>query len=119
MKKAVLVLIAIAFVAGVAFAEDNAACPPAKKETPAQQAKAVVGKLVSVTVAEPAKGIANGTVTITDETGKVVNYTVTQGTKVLDATLNAITLNQLKIGEKVKIKAKEGTQEATAIKVSE
>lgn len=118
MKKVALVLIAIAFASGVAFAQDQAAAP-AKTETPAQQAKAVVGKLVNVTVAEPAKGIANGTVTITDDTGKAVEFTVTQSTKVLDATLNAITLNQLKIGEKVKVKSKEGTKEAAAIKVAE
>ncbi len=118
MKKIALILIAIAFVSGAAFAQDQAAAP-AKPATVAQQVKAVVGKLVNVTVSDPAKGIANGTITITDDTGKAVDYTVTQSTKVLDATLNAITLNQLKIGEKIKIKTKAGTQEATAIKVAE
>ena len=113
MKKVALVLIAIAFVSGVAFAQE----PPANaivKET-----KATIGKIANVTLAEPAKGIANGTVTVVDDTGKAVDFTVTQSTKILGTTLDAITLNQLKIGEKIKIKSKEGSQEASAIKVVE
>jgi len=121
MKKLALVLIAIVFVAGVAFAEQ---VPPANKivdETKqvVSDTKAAVGTLTNVTLAEPAKGIANSTITVTDETGKAMEYTVTQSTKILGATLDVVTLNQLKIGEKIKIKTKEGTKEAAAIKVAE
>ncbi len=120
MKKMALVLIAIALVAGVAFAQSQV--PPANKminETKrvASDTKTAVGTLANVTLAEPAKGVANSTITVTDETGKAMNYTVTQSTKILGATLDVLTLNQLKIGEKIKIKSKEGSQEASAIKV--
>jgi hypothetical protein len=120
MKKIALILIAIALVAGVAVAQDQV--PPANKivNTTAKVAadtKAAVGTLTNVTLAEPAKGIANSTVTVTDNTGKAMIYTVTQSTKILGATLDVVTLNQLKIGEKIKIKTKEGSQEASAIKV--
>ena len=124
MKKVALVLIAIAFVAGVAFAQEQV--PPANKivtETKTTvtkvttDTKAAIGTLTNVTLSEPAKGIANSTITITDNTGQAMNYTVTQSTKILGAALDVVTLNQLKIGEKLKIKSKEGSQEASAIKV--
>ena len=124
MKKVALVLIAIVFVAGMAFAQDSTA--PVNKmvnattSTTAKVAadtKTAVGTLANVTLAEPAKGIANSTITVTDNTGKAMMYTVTQSTKILGAALDVVTLKQLKIGEKIKIKTKEGSEEATAIKV--
>lgn len=122
MKKVALVLIAIAFASGVAFAQGETTAP-AKTVPPAnamiKETKATMGKIVNVTLAEPAKGIANGTITVADDTGKAIDFTVTQSTKILGTTLDAITLNQLKIGDKIKIKSKTGTQEASAIKVVE
>ena len=124
MKKVALVLIAIVFVAGMAFAQDQV--PPANKivnttttttTKVVSDTKTAVGTLTNVTLAEPAKGIANNTVTVTDATGKATLYTITQSTKILGAALDVVTLNQLKIGEKIKIKTKEGSDEATAIKV--
>ena len=124
MKKIALVLIAIVFVAGMAIAQDQV--PPANKMVNdtkatvtkvAADTKTAVGTLTNVTLAEPGKGIANSTITVADATGKVMNYTVTQSTKILGATLDVLTLNQLKIGEKIKIKTKDGSDEASAIKV--
>ena len=124
MKKIALVVIAVAFAAGVAF--DQEQVPPANKivtETKTVTTKVVsdtktaVGTLTNVTLAEPAKGIANNTITVTDATGKATLYTITQSTKILGAALDVVTLNQLKIGEKIKIKTKEGSEEVTAIKV--
>ena len=124
MKKVALVLIAIVFVAGMAFAQDNV--PPANKivnttttttTKVVSETKTAVGTLANVTLAEPAKGIANNTITVTDASGKAMMYTVTQSTKILGAALDVVTLNQLKIGDKIKIKTKEGSDEATAIKV--
>ena len=124
MKKVALVLIAIVFVAAMAFAQDSTA--PVNKMVNAtttttakvaSDTKAAVGTLTNVTLAEPAKGIANSTITVTDATGKALNYTVVQSTKILGATLDVLTLNQLKIGDKIKIKTKEGSDEASAIKV--
>ena len=124
MKKVALVLIAIVFVAGMAFAQDQV--PPANKivnttttttTKVVSDTKTAVGTLANVTLAEPAKGIANNTITVTDATGKAMNYTITQSTKIIGATLDVLTLNQLKIGEKIKIKTKEGSDEASAVKV--
>jgi len=123
MKKLALVLIAIVFVTGMAFAQDQAPVNKAITTTTTTTTKLVndtktaVGTLTNVTLAEPAKGIANSTITVTDATGKAMNYTVTQSTKILGAALDVVTLNQLKIGEKIKIKSKEGSDEASAIKV--
>ncbi|MFA5144284.1 MAG: hypothetical protein WC522_09020 [Candidatus Omnitrophota bacterium] len=108
MKKVALAIIAIAFVAGVAFAQGAA-----------EEAKAGVVKVVNVTLAEPAKGVANGTITVADDTGKAMEYTVTQSTKIIGVTLDAVTLNQLKIGEKITIKSKAGSKEVSSIKVVE
>ena len=121
MKKLAVVVVLLAFVAGAAFAET---VPPANKmindsKKVASDTAAAVGTLTNVTLAEPAKGVASSTITVTDQTGQAMNYTVTQSTKILGATLDVLTLNQLKIGDKLKIKSKEGTKEAAAIKVVE
>ena len=124
MKKVALVLIAIVFVAGMAFAQDSTAPVNKMVNTTTTtttkvvtDTKAAVGTVTNVTLAEPAKGIANGTVTVADATGKATLYTITQSTKILGATLDVLTLNQLKIGDKIKIKTKEGSGEVSAIKV--
>jgi hypothetical protein len=120
MKRIALALVAIAFVAGVAFAESRV--PPANKmvnETKrvASDTKSAVCTLTKVTLAEPAKGIADSTIVVTDDTGKAMKYTVTQSTKILGSALDVVTLNQLKIGDKIKINEKESPKEAAAIKV--
>ena len=122
MKKIALVVIAIAFIAGVAFAEEapvNKMMTDSKATATkvASDTKTAVGTLANVTLAEPAKGVVNSTITVTDATGKATLYTITQSTKIIGATLDVLTLNQLKIGEKIKIKTKEGSDEASAIKV--
>lgn len=78
---------------------------------------AFVGKVVDVTVAEPAKGIGEGTVTVADEVGKTTKFTVKGTAKILAHTMDALTLNQLKIGDKINVTEKDG--EAQTIKVVE
>ena len=118
MKKMFGILIALAFVGSICFAQEAAKTwAPIKSSSVASAIKTIVGKVVSVTVADPAKGIVNGTVSIVDEAGKTANYTVGSAAKVLDATFNAIPLNQLKVGDKVKVKGKKTTagEEAQSI----
>jgi ABC-type transport system substrate-binding protein len=128
MKKSLIIFLAVMLMASVCFAQQ--ATPPAAEQSQAQppkpvqkvvsQAKEFLGKVASVTIAEPAKGIAKGSITVVDDMGNTANFTVTSATKVFDTTLNALTLNQLKEGEKVKvkhIKTKEGSEEAKAISV--
>ena len=66
-----------------------------------------IGKVVDVTVAEPAKGIAEGSVTVANEVGKTTKFTVKGTAKILAHTMDALTLNQLKIGDKIGGKADE------------
>lgn len=74
-----------------------------------------VGKVVNVTVTEPAKGIGAGTVTVADGVGKTTTFTVNGTAKILAGTMDVLTLNQLKIGDKVNVTEKDG--EAQSIKV--
>lgn len=121
MKKLLLVVLALMLSASVSFAQETKMSEPAKSI--AKGVKAVseyVGKVVSVTIAEPAKGVTDNTVKVTDEMGNPISFTVSSAAKVTDASLNVITLNQLKEGEKVKVKAtktKEGKEEANSIAV--
>lgn len=107
MKKVVLAVLAVALVCSFAIAQEE---------------KTVVGKILSVTIADPAKGIATGAVSIVDETGKGFNFSIGKSTEIVDNTLNAITLNQLKLGSKVSVKSAKtatGQEEAAEIKVEE
>ncbi len=81
----------------------------------AEKSGKFVGKVVEVTVADPAKGIADGTVTVADEVGKTTKFTVKSTAKILAHTMDALTLNQLNIGDKVDVTEKDG--EAQTIKV--
>ena len=78
-------------------------------------AKVIIGKVVDITLAEPAKGIKAGAITVADEAGKTTTFTVKSTAKILTHTLKAITLNKLKIGDKVKISASK-ENEALSIK---
>ena len=122
MKKLLLVAIALMLVSGVCFAQVTEKTPePVKSMAKGVQAVGeFVGKVVSVTVAEPTKGVTDNTVKVTDEMGNPISFTVSSAAKITDASLNAITLGQLKAGETVKVKAtktKEGKEEAKAITV--
>ena len=100
MKKIALILLALVFISSVSFAQTATG----EKKTAGEELKTAVGNVVSVTVAEPTKGIAEGAVTIADNMGKTATFTVKSTAKILDAALNVVTLNQLKKGEKVEVK---------------
>ena len=122
MKKLLLVLIALMLCASVSFAQgDTKMGEPVKSMVKGvEKVTEFVGKVVSVTVAEPAKGVTDSTVKISDEMGNPISFTVSSAAKITDASLNAITLGQLKEGETVKVKAtktKEGKEEAESIAV--
>ena len=112
MKKTVIILLALAFIGSISYAQTAVT----EKPTAAQQAKVFVGKVVNVTIADPAKGIAEGAVTVADETGKATTFTVKSTAKILGHAMDVITLDKLKIGDKIKIK-EAGANEARSIKV--
>jgi hypothetical protein len=123
MKKLLLVALAIMLVSSVSFAQGaNKEAPSPAKEI-ARGVESVgefVGKVVSVTVADPAKGVRNGTIKVADSMGNPVSYTVNSAATIVDASFNAITLNQLKEGSMIKVKSEktqEGKEEAKAISV--
>ena len=122
MKKALAILLVLAFAGTVCFAQTDTAKPapvaPVVKPavTMASKAETFVGKVVSGIVADPAKGITKSTVNVVDEMGKTTVFTVKSTAKVLDKTLNVITLGQLKTGDKVQVKAKEKQAETIEVK---
>ncbi len=120
MKKMLGILIMLAFVSSICFAQGTAKTLPAptKPSSAAAETKTIIGKVVSLTVADPSKGIADGTVSIADATGKTASYTVSSAAKVLDTAFNAITLNQLKVGDKVKVKGKKTAAGEEALSIT-
>ncbi len=112
MKKIAIVLLIAAFISSVSFAQ---AATEEKQSFP-EKAQIAVGKVLSVTLIDPAKGIADGAITIADDMGKTTTYVVKSTAKILSETLSAITLNKIKVGSKVKIE-KSGANEAESIKV--
>jgi hypothetical protein len=123
MKKLLLVVLALMLVSSVSFAQGaNKEAPSPAKEI-AKGVESIgefVGKVVSVTVADPAKGVRNGTIKVADSMGNPVSYTVNSAATIVDASFNAITLNQLKEGSLIKVKAGKtagGKEEAKSINV--
>jgi len=112
VKKVLFVVLAVMLMGSVCYAQDT---------TVAEDAKTAVGKVVEVTVADPAKGVANETIVVVDEVGKSTKFTVDSATSIVDATLNAVTLGQLNKDKKVEVKYSEaaGTAKAEEIKVVE
>ena len=123
MKKLLLVALAIMLVSSVSFAQGaNKEAPSPAKEIAkgVENVGEFVGKVVSVTIADPAKGVREGTIKVADSMGNPVSYTVNSAATIVDASFNAITLNQLKEGSMIKVKAektKEGKETAKAISV--
>lgn len=119
MKKLLLVVLALMLVSSVSFAQGAGKEVPSPAKEIAEGVENVgdfVGKVVSVTVADPARGVRNGTIKVADKMGNPVSYTVNSAATIVDASFNAITLNQLKEGSMIKVTVS-GKKEAKAISV--
>ena len=112
MRKVAVILLALAFISFVSFAQ---AASEGKQSLP-EKAQIVVGKVLSVVLMDPAKGITQGAITIADDMGKTTTYVVKSTAKILSDTLSTITLNKINVGNKVEIQ-KSGANEAKSIKV--
>ncbi len=107
----------VALFAAVSFANCGTCGMGEASKAVVEKGGEFVGKVINVTVAEPAKGITESSVTVADEVGKTTKFTVKGTAKILAYTMDALTLNQLKIGDKVGVTEKDG--EAQTIKVIE
>lgn len=113
VKYAVVVLAVVA-ISSTAYAMCGG-CPGDTAKEAVEKTGEFVGKVVEVTVADPAKGIADGTVTVADDLGKTSKFTVKGTAKILAHTMDVLTLNQVKIGDKISVTEADG--EAQTIKV--
>ena len=76
-----------------------------------------MGKIASLEYADPTKGLDKNNMKVVGPDGNPVSFTVSAGVTILDAATRVITLNQLKIGDSVKIERvnKNGKQEVKSI----
>jgi hypothetical protein len=120
VKKILIAVLAFVCVASICYAADQKA--PAANEPVGAAVEATgtfVGKVVSV-VTEGSGGATGPAITVADETGKMITYPVDPTVKIVDAAVNAVTLNQLKKGDKVAVeysKDQTGSEKAKAINV--
>jgi uncharacterized lipoprotein YajG len=99
MKKATAFLVSLLFFAGItAFAQ-------AKKSTPiikAAEMKTFKGKIESITLGDPAKN-KKTEIAVKSEDQKSLTVTVKANTRFLDTEDKAMTVDKLKVGDKVHI----------------
>ncbi len=90
------------------------------QETVMDEVKSITGKVVEVTVDSTVIAKNSGTVSIADELGRIVKVVVTPTSKVLNASMVAVTLDNVKKDDSIKVKylrAKNGSNEATSIDI--
>ncbi|MDD5495658.1 MAG: hypothetical protein PHP46_00990 [Candidatus Omnitrophica bacterium] len=117
MKKIVIVILALAFVAGLSYAAEKQ--PKATEPVGAvvETTGVFVGKIVGA--AERAT-TGSDKITVQSDTGETRVFPFDQTVKVLDTSFHALTLNQLNPGEKVTVEYSktDKAQKAKTIKVA-
>jgi hypothetical protein len=104
MKKIAMALLAVMLLAGLAYAADaSKATEPVGAVV--ETASVIVGKIAGVV--SDATGTGKGSIKIESATGETNVVAIDESVKILDNTLNTITLNQLKKGESVKVEKSE------------
>ena len=117
MKKILVAVIAVAFAASIVYAMEG---DQSKANEPVgavvETTGVFVGKITSVV--EESVGANKGSLILADESGKTKIFPVDPTVKIVDDTFNALTLNQLKKGEKVSVEySKGGTDQAKSVTV--
>jgi len=125
MNKMIAVFLVMVFAgAGVScFAQQNA---PVSQPAPAVQAaakpvdvKTVIGKIQSVSIADPAKG-TKSEIILSDETGVKTAVLVKETTTIYDVDWKPLGFGKLAKDEKAKVKyltTKEGINEASSVSI--
>jgi len=103
MKKLLIALIALTFVASFAFAAEKGQAAKSGDEL-----KAFVGKIVSLEYADPTKGIDKNNMKVLGPDGNPVSFAVPVTVTLLDAATRVVTLNTFKVGDTVKIERVKG-----------
>ncbi len=118
MKKILIAVLVLVCAASICYAATSDA-PKANEPVGAaiESTGVFVGKIVGVvtTGSDSATGPA---ITVANDAGKVVTFPVDPTVQIVDAAVNAVTLNQLKTGEKVSVqysKDSSGNSKAKAI----
>lgn len=119
IERIFLVTVILASVGSICLAQDPAAQHKAAGTTSAsaETTKKITGKVSSVTLADPAKGVKSEIV-IVDEAGKSTTILVKSTTTIYDANMQAITLDKVIKDQEVKVKystTKDGVDEASSI----
>lgn len=120
MKKIIFAVTALGFFSSLCFAQTQAVSTPpvSKVSTQAVETKIFSGKVESVILADAAKG-TKSEITVVDETGKKLTFSVKSTAMILDANKNSISLDKIQKDGKIKIKytTKDGAEEAVSIRV--
>ncbi|MDD5449384.1 MAG: hypothetical protein PHO42_02140 [Candidatus Omnitrophica bacterium] len=118
MNKLFMVLILVALTNSLCFAQQPVIAP--KQTAPIQPVtKTLTGKIDTVTLADPMKGITSSLIVSKDDGNKTAFGVVSVAT-IYDADMKAITLDKLNKGDKVEVKystGKDGVNQATLITV--
>jgi len=116
MKKILLTLLIVTFIGPLCFAQESAA--PVKTASEATtETKTLNGKVESVTLADPAKGIKSEIVVVDDNANKTT-VLVKSTTTIYDIDWKAISLDKIKKDDKIKLRysaTNEGFNEAASI----
>ena len=116
MKRILFVALAVMLGFSICFAQAQQT-PTTPPKAPAPIAKSLIGKVDSVTLADPTKGI-KPEITLIDENGKKTTFLVKDTTTIYDADWKATTLDKITKDMKVKVRystTKEGVMEANSI----
>lgn len=103
MKKTLIALIALTFIASLCYAATGG---QAAKST--EELKTFAGKIVSLEYADPTKGVDKTNMKVLGPDGNPVSFAVPVTVTLLDAATRVVTLNTFKIGDTVKIERVKG-----------
>jgi hypothetical protein len=111
MKRIILLALAFIFISTISFAATVSKQKVDERE--------MTGKVTAVTLADPSKG-AKSELIVTDDHLVKTTFHVNPTTTIYDSKFKAITMDKIKVDDKVKVKftkTKEGIYEASSINI--
>jgi len=120
MKKIILVLFAVTFVSSLCFAQQSSV-PVSKAATKPVEIKTFTGKVVAVSLANPAKG-TNSKLEVVNEAGQKLSFVIRVNTTITAKDGRILSLSEIKNGDKASLEyytTKKGINRAKSIKMVE